>query len=260
MNVENTTIDYKIWHYFYGPFFQFNGPYYINAIRKNPRIYNSYFYTGLIGDIISGKHENISDNLDKLLIRSRDGSYINKGFIKSKYFYKALNENIKNLRRISFNDQEVAVRLKIQQLSFLISVPLHYGAIVLAPFTRKTIFRNIVSLEYNLKKGRLWQNKYFTENGINISPSRFLYFNYTAFKFLFTIPFLIRIKFLFLNFKFFGFSVNNLFFALVMVFPLIALPMFWPVFAKIANLFGISNPSPRVEKLFGIYFAKKKIN
>jgi ferredoxin-fold anticodon binding domain-containing protein len=258
INLESSSIDYKIWHYFYGPFFQFNGMYYINAIRKIPIIDNSYFVSGIIGDIISGKHENIGNNLDKLLIRSKDGSYAKKSSILTKDFYKSLIGNIENIRKISVNDQEIAVRLKIQQLSFLISVPLHYGADILAPFTKKAIFRHISNLEYKFKNERLWQNNYFSKNKINVNQSKILYFNYTSFKLFASVPFFIRIRFIFINFRYFGISLNNLFFSIFMIFPILALPMFYPAFAKLLSYIGIFNPSLKAEKFFGIYFSEKK--
>jgi hypothetical protein len=257
-DIKSSSLDYIIWHYLFGPFYQFNGCYYINVMRSIPFLRNSYFLSGIIGDIISGKHENINGDFDKLLLRSKDGSYVNQEQLKRANFYRVFSSFIDSEKSRNLSVQELAVRLKIQQLSFLISVPMHFGATVLSPFTEKKIFKHICNLSIEDKKNRLWQKLYFIKNKINFRSSRFFYINFTSYRLLNSMPIKIRIKLIPLNFMNFGMSPNNLFFSFFMLFPFLSLPLFYPPLARLLNPFGLYNPSLRTEKLISIYFHEKK--
>jgi hypothetical protein len=250
--MENFWRERVFWEYLFGDYFQYNGLYYINAVKKIQTIGRSIILSGAIGDAIAGKHEEIGNNWDKLFIRSKDGTSISTSTKRPARFREHVRALIEDDLSSGVPLQEIAVRYKIQQLSFLMSAPMHLGADVVAPFLNRRMFKMICRLSAQRKKKRMWQLAIFEATGVKFEASRLLFLNWASFASFWKISFRHRLSLLSTELKHYRFGLNQFYFSICTFIPIVPLLNCFPLTNKLLLLINIGNPITKIEKLMAL--------
>jgi len=173
---------FKEWDKLFGISTHSHGMYHIEFYKKIRSLLKSNYHllSGLNIDSWSGTRiqnelENLQifkfsdDNLPFLGLTHRMHSDSKQSIFRPKYF---LREKFLDTYKYELSDYQwtsiLKTRLKSPLMTYLLRVPNDFGFITFAPGNDFNLAMSILNLPYEKRKDRIWQKKYFINNGLYI--------------------------------------------------------------------------------------------